>query len=114
METQHGGPGNDECRSTQKKNGCESHWRDCSVRLRNRRFREAKTWSIRNLLAEAYARVPIRSLRAIESISFQTTGGKVMSLINLVTLAGSLAIAASVVAAFAALSRAFWRSRRTG
>jgi hypothetical protein len=37
-----------------------------------------------------------------------------MSLVNVVTLAGSLAIAVWVVAGFAAVGRAFWRSRRAG
>jgi hypothetical protein len=37
-----------------------------------------------------------------------------MSLLNLITLAGSLAVAAVVVATFAVLGRALWRSRRTG
>jgi hypothetical protein len=35
-----------------------------------------------------------------------------MSLLNLVTLAGSLALASLAVAMFALLGRAFWRSRR--
>jgi hypothetical protein len=37
-----------------------------------------------------------------------------MSFLNVVTLAGSLASAALVVASFAVLGRAFWLSRRTG
>ena len=35
-----------------------------------------------------------------------------MSLLNLVTLVGALAVASFVVATFAILGRAFWRSRR--
>jgi hypothetical protein len=36
-----------------------------------------------------------------------------MSLIDLVTLTGALALAAVFVGSFAVLGRAFWRSRRT-